>query len=288
MYIRIITTLFEIIIMLNPKKKTEQQAHWGGVFSRESAFFGRNPSEFGQASLDIFQRKGVRSILELGCGQGRDTFLFAQSGIHVTALDYSEPAVAEITEKANSLGLSPRLRSLVHDVREPLPYHDESFDACFSHMLLCMELSTDEIAYVLQEVHRVLVPGGLAVYSVRSTVDKHFRSGTHLGEDIYEIGGFVIHFFSREKIKKLARGYDILNIERREEGSLPRDLFCVCLKKGPAPETWDISSGEVTNMNDTHNKFKAFMDAALAPGVLDHKTKQLVALGAALAADCDP
>jgi len=288
MYIIIIFTLFKIMIELNPKKKTEQQSHWNEVFSRESAFFGRHPSEFGQASLDIFQRKGVRSILELGCGQGRDTFLFAQSGIQVTALDYSESAVAKITKKAKSLGWSSRLRSLVHDVREPLPYPDESFDACFSHMLLCMELSTDEIAYVLQEVYRVLIPGGLAVYSVRSNVDKHFRAGTRLGEDIYEIGGFVIHFFSREKIKKLAKGYEILGIDRREEGSLPRDLFCVCLKKGLLPETWDIRSGEVTNMNDSQNKFKAFMDAAMAPGVLDHKTKQLVALGAALAAGCDP
>jgi len=41
-------------------------------------------------------------------------------------------------------------------------------------------------------------------------------------------------------------------------------------------------------MADSLDKFEDFMAAALAPGVLDHKTKQLVALGAALAAGCDP
>ncbi len=43
-----------------------------------------------------------------------------------------------------------------------------------------------------------------------------------------------------------------------------------------------------SEMTTPLDKFQVFMDAALAPSVLDHKTKQLVALGAALAAGCDP
>ena len=274
--------------VIEVKRKTEQQSQWDGIFNKVPDFFGHGPSEFGRLSLEKFQKEGVRSVLELGCGQGRDTFLFAQSGLEVTALDYSDSAVDEITNKANSLGFSSQLLSQTHDVREPLPYPDESFDACFSHMLLCMELSTDEIAYILQEVHRVLSPGGFAIYSVRSNFDKHFGTGIHLGGDLYELGDFVIHFFTMEKIYKLARGYDILNVDRREEGGLPRDLFCVSMKKGPVPESWDLNSDEVTDMSDSLNKFQSFMDAALAPGSLDNKTKQLVALGSALAAGCDP
>lgn len=274
-------------MVIEVKRKTEQQSQWDGVFNKVPDFFGHGPSEFGRVSLEIFKKEGVRSVLELGCGQGRDTFLFAQSGLVITALDYSESAVAKINEKANNLEFSTQLRSQAHDVREPLPYPDESFDACFSHMLLCMELSTDEIGYILQEVHRVLSPGGFAIYSVRSSFDKHFRKGIHLGGDLYELGDFVIHFFTMEKIYKLARGYDIVNVERIEEGSLPRDLFCVSMKKGPVPETWDLNTDEVTDMSDSFNKFQTFMDAALAPGVLDNKTKQLVALGSALAVGCD-
>ncbi len=216
--------LFETMMGTEVKRKTEQQSQWDGVFNKVPDFFGHGPSEFGRVSLEIFKKEGVRSVLELGCGQGRDTFLFAQSGLEVTALDYSESAVAKITEKANNLGFFTHLRSQAHDVREPLPYPDESFDACFSHMLLCMELSTDEIGFILQEVHRILSPGGIAIYSVRSNFDKHFGTGIHLGGDIYEFGDFVIHFFTVEKIHKLSRGYDILNIDRKEEGSLPFGL----------------------------------------------------------------
>ena len=269
------------------KSKTDQKSHWDEIFTKSEDFFGEEPSDFAKITLKRFRQNSVRSLLEVGCGQGRDTFLFAQNEIEVTALDYSDTAVSVIRERAAKAGLSSRICPRTHDVREPLPFANESFDACYSHMLLCMQLSTSEIAFILRETHRILKPGGLAFYSVRSNFDKHYQAGTHLGEDIYEIGGFVVHFFTEEKICKLSKGYEILKIDRMEEGSLPRDLFCVTMKKGPALEAWEFDPYEENKMSDPMDKFQAFMDAALAPGALDHKTKHLVALGAALAAGCD-
>lgn len=267
------------------RPKTEQKSHWDEVFSKVTAFFGDEPSDFAKTSLEHFRREGVHAVLELGCGQGRDTFFFARSGLRVTALDYAETAVAAIREKTAAAGLSSLVVAQTSDVRQPLPFPDASFDACYSHMLLCMELSTAEIALILGEIHRVLRPGGLACYSVRSCFDKHYRAGRHLREDIYEIEGFVVHFFTEEKIRKLAKGYEILGIERREEGSLPRDLLCVTLRKATAPNE---AEEEKPLMSKSMEKFQEAFDAALAPGILSHKTKQLVALGAAIAAGCDP
>jgi SAM-dependent methyltransferase len=284
---------------LNPKEKKrlnfeqkitpEQKKHWDEVFAKNSTFFGDKPSAFAQCSLELFQKESVRSILELGCGQGRDTFFFAQNGFDVTALDFSETAVLSIKEKIKTTDFAFRIHPQTYNVKETLPFPDESYDVCFSHMLLCMELSTAEIGFVLRETHRILKPGGVVVYSVRSNFDKHCRAGNHLSEDIYEIGGFVVHFFTEEKIKKLAKGYEVLGINRIEEGSLPRDLFAVTLRKAASPENWELEDiKENKEMNDPMQKFQEFLDATLAPKALEHKTKQLVALAAALAAGCDP
>jgi len=41
----------------------------------------------------------------------------------------------------------------------------------------------------------------------------------------------VIHFFSKEKVEHLARGFEIVGIDEFEEGGLPRRLFRVTLRK---------------------------------------------------------
>ncbi len=213
-----------------------QKLHWDAVFAKNPAFFGEEPSDFARSSLDLFRKESIRSVLELGCGQGRDTFLFAQHGLEVTSLDYSETAISAVKETIKKTQLASLVHAQTHNVKEPLPFPGDSFDACFSHMLLCMELSTAEIGCVLREIHRVLKPEGLAVYSVRNNFDKQYQKGTHLDEDLYEIGGFVIHFFTEQMINTLAKGYEILKIDRLEEGSLPRDLFVVTLRKAAWPE----------------------------------------------------
>jgi hypothetical protein len=94
-----------------------------------------------------------------------------------------------------------------------------------------MALTTSELEFLSQEVRRVLRPNGLHVYTVRHTKDPHYGKGIHRGEDMYEYGGFIVHFFSRDKVERLAKGYEIVGIDEFEEGELPRKLFRVTLRK---------------------------------------------------------
>lgn len=261
----------------------DQKRHWDTVYAQNEEFFGEEPSGFAVEALDFFQLHGVKDVLELGPGQGRDTFFFAHKGLEVMALDYSERAAHELTSKIEAQALADRVKVQAHDVRQPLPLPSESIDACYAHMLLCMHLSRKEIAGAMREIHRVLRLGGLVVYSVRSVFDKHYGAGKHLGEGLREVGGFVVHFFSEQMIRTLARGFEVIKIGRKEEGSLPRDLFTVFLKKtGPIEGT-----DEENPMQDLSALYQGFFEATYGPGALDQKTKLLIAFGASLAAGCD-
>ena len=94
-----------------------------------------------------------------------------------------------------------------------------------------MALSTTEIKYLNNEICRILKPGGINIYTVRHTGDGDYKNGTYRGEDLYENDGFIIYFFSKEKVRKISDGFNIINIEKFEEGKFPRKLFKVFLKK---------------------------------------------------------
>jgi SAM-dependent methyltransferase len=213
------------------KPLNKQQEHWDNTFTNKPNMFGERPSAVAVEAADIFKNEGKTNMLELGGGQGRDTIFFAQSGFQIQVLDYSQCGIEAITEKAQRLGLSQHIKAKCHDIRKAIPFEDNTFDACFSHILYCMALTTPELEFLSSEIRRVLKPGGLNIYTVRHTGDADFATGTHRGENMYEVNGFIVHFFTREKIAHLSEGYEIVAINEFEEGSLPKKLFRVTLRK---------------------------------------------------------
>ena len=94
-----------------------------------------------------------------------------------------------------------------------------------------MALSTNDFKNLNNEICRIIKPGGINIYTVRHLGDGDYKKGIHRGEDLYESKGFIVHFFSEEKIKNNVEGFDIVSIEKFEEGTFPRKLFRVILKK---------------------------------------------------------
>lgn len=208
-----------------------QQKKWEEAFAHNNEMFGESPSAAAIRAAEIFKAKGLTEILELGAGQGRDTLFLAQSGFRVHVLDYTDEGLRRIQEKAATLGLTDRITVQEHDVRNPFPLRDASFDGCYSHMLYCMAFTRAELLQLSENIRCVLRPGGYNVYTVRHTGDPHFGQGIHRGENLYEVGGFIVHFFDRDMIEALANGYQIVNVQEMEEGGLPRRLYQVSLEK---------------------------------------------------------
>lgn len=208
-----------------------QREHWQTTFASRAEMFGNEPSYAARRAAVLFQREGKRRILELGSGQGRDTLFFVQNGFEICAVDYSEKGLEDLRKKAERLGVGRVIQTVCHDVRRLLPFKANTFDACFSHMLYCMALTTAELETLSKETHRVLKPGGLNLYTARNTHDPDYGAGIHRGEDMYEDEGFIVHYFSHDKVERLALGYQLIDIEDFEESKLPKRLYLVTLRK---------------------------------------------------------
>ncbi|MFF4252742.1 class I SAM-dependent methyltransferase [Streptomyces sp. NPDC001663] len=204
-----------------------QRTHWQTTYTAHPRMYGTEPSEAARHAAADFRAAGARTVLELGAGHGRDALFLAREGFTVHAVDFSAAALGQLTAAARESGLADRITTTVHDVRDPLPLPEASVDAVFAHMLLCMALSTQEIRAAVDEIGRVLRPGGLLVYTVRHTGDAHYRAGISHGDNIYEHGGFAVHFFDADLIHCLAKGWRMHGVQAFEEGELPRRLWRV-------------------------------------------------------------
>ena len=216
---------------MDQKKLDQQSQHWESNFSSKPEMFGLEPSKSAVKALKSFQDNGIKNIIELGAGLGRDTLFFAKNFINVVALDYSRESIKSITKKSKKLNLSDFIKTEVFNVREKFPFEDNSIDACYSHMLYCMALSNNDLENLNNEICRILKFNGINIYTVRHTQDDDYKKGIHRGEDLYENDGFIVHYFSSNKINSLLDGFENLSIENFEEGSFPRKLFFVQNKK---------------------------------------------------------
>ena len=193
--------------------------------------FGLEQSLSAEKALNLFKERKINNIIELGAGLGRDSIFFAKNNIKIQALDYSPSGIKVIDEKIKKDNLSNYISTKLFDVREKLPFQDNSIEACYSHMLYCMALTLSDLENLNNEIQRILKPGGINIYTVRHTNDGDFKNGIHRGEDLYENDGFIVHYFSEEKVNLLLNGFKNISLEKFEEGTFPRKLFFVVNEK---------------------------------------------------------
>src|SRR5262245_41004671 len=110
---------------------------WNTAYNNNASFFGETPGQFALSCYDHIKTKNVKKMLELGCGQGRDTLFFASKGIEIEALDYSPVGIKRLQKLASEKNLS-NIHASVFDARNALPFKDNEFDIVYSHMFFTM------------------------------------------------------------------------------------------------------------------------------------------------------
>jgi len=128
---------------------------WATIYDREAnPLIGLEEPVVREALGDV---AGLR-VLDLGCGTGRHSLWLAGRGAAVTGVDFSEGMLEEARGKPGADGV----RFLAHDLLQPLPFEDGSFDRVVSGLVL-EHLS--ELGPFFAEARRVLRREGRAVVS---------------------------------------------------------------------------------------------------------------------------
>lgn len=107
-------------------------------------------------------RGKVEKIVEIGIGTGPNLKYYANDpGIHVFGIDPISKMKKYAVAAAEAAGLQPSNFRFMQAVAEALPLDDASVDAVVGTLVLC---SVKDVDMALQEVKRVLKPGGFYVF----------------------------------------------------------------------------------------------------------------------------
>jgi SAM-dependent methyltransferase len=99
-------------------------------------------------------------ILDIGCGNGYSTAIFARQAEHVVAIDYSEPMIARAKSEYGNV---PNISFEVRDILSPLPYPAKSFGVAVAQRCLINLATWENQQKAIEHIARVLRPGGYFV-----------------------------------------------------------------------------------------------------------------------------
>lgn len=148
--------------------------HWKDYYSSNDV--PSNPSSF--AEIVMREQGSDKSLLEIGCGNGRDTFYFARNGMKVTAIDYSPEAIEACKKQRDSdsidffCGTIDKIKQL----------KDYSYDIAYSRFVLhAMPLAEEK--EVLKKCYDLLPENGIFYIECRSNKSERFREGDIISSD---------------------------------------------------------------------------------------------------------
>jgi len=143
-------------------------------------------TEFGEIDIYLFDQllRGRfdrrRRVLDAGCGSGRNLPFFLRHGFEVRAVDADAAAIRSVRQLVASLNPALPPNQIHCAPLDSLPWEDGSTDAVICSAVLHFAAGEREFAAMLQEMWRVLAPGGLFFARLATSIglERHLSSGT--------------------------------------------------------------------------------------------------------------
>jgi ubiquinone/menaquinone biosynthesis C-methylase UbiE len=200
---------------------------WNKAFKKHGLIF-LEPQEDMEKISKLFKKHGVKKILDLGCGSGRHTIYFTKKDFDVYGIDIAEEGIKLAKEWLAKENLKANFK--ISNIYRKLPYKDNFFDALISTATLHHE-RIENIRKAIQEIERILKPGGFIFITFRKRKFKKFYQKLTIIEKYgkqkynYQViaprtyvpieggeKGLIHYLFNKELIRKEFKNFKIPDI----------------------------------------------------------------------------
>jgi tellurite methyltransferase len=178
------------------------------------------PDPLVQAMVPRLQARGLRRVLDLGCGIGRHAHYLAGQAFECVGIDASEAGLAFARERAaaDSLAIEYR-RGTFYELGA---FADRTFDAVVAWNVI-YHGDGDVAQRAVNEIQRVLVPGGLFVGTLLSKRNAGYGVGREVRPDTFVVDDSETdkahpHFYCEgATLMRMHRGFEVLELRDREQ-----------------------------------------------------------------------
>ena len=162
-------------------------------------------NNFAVRAHKLIKTKKLKTLLDLGCGDGRDSVYFFDKGLKVTAVDFSVSGIKKLKEKNSNINC------VLGDIRK-IKLKENSFDIIYAHLSLHYfdDKTTNN---VFAKLHNALKKKGLIFIKCKSVDDDLFGQGQKVAENMYK-KGHIRHFFSKEYMMEKLKNFKIIKISK--------------------------------------------------------------------------
>ena len=152
----------------------------------------------------------ILTILDLGCGRGRDTHHLVQFG-QVIAADLDLGGLKQCTMSV------PTCYPVRLDITAPLPFSDNTFDFVLASLSLHY-FSWRDTEKVMQELIRCLSPQGRGIIRLNSTKDLNYgaNSTSVISNNYFNVGKKKKRFFDEQDVLRLVKDLHVENVRELE------------------------------------------------------------------------
>jgi ubiquinone/menaquinone biosynthesis C-methylase UbiE len=205
---------------------------WNKIFKEKGKVFTK-PQEDMPRVVKLFKKKGVKRVLDLGCGSGRHLVFLAKRGFDIYGIDIAKEGIKIAKNWLKSEGLKANLK--IGDIYQKLPYQNNFFNAIVSTQTLHHN-QIKKIRKAIKEIERILEPKGLIFITLAKSKGIKKWTKNRIATHTYKVNGKIkkvplkilgpriyiylesgekglVHFsFNKELIKKEFKNFKIPKI----------------------------------------------------------------------------
>lgn len=161
-----------------------------------------------EPAVKELRARDVRTVIDIGCGDGRNLLRLCKAGFVCTGVDISPTA---LERAGNHLRSQNQSAFLVEASLTKLPFAAESVEAITAFDVFGQ---VPDSTTAIMEFARILQAGSVIILNAFSTSDGTYGEGVRVSEHVFNYKDTIFRYFERDELVELfAKHFDLLKVD---------------------------------------------------------------------------